>query len=288
MKKLLLFLSILLVFGCSTDEAVQSPAEAELQTASMRLLQPRLPKRTNIILRPTAVNNNPVGRYMETPIPYDGILEVIPSDGLVDWDNDGDLDLITQEYGCETAFRQYVFYVSIDQDPNQKVAICYTASRATILGFEDVNGDGYQDVLLYGGKTRAYNAELDIYGNYTIENNSYVFEPVSYFNVGINTEGQYPLSTTEILASMEVSEVENGQPNNLVWDLSAYGYHAYTFYVDFWEGQNIGDGQYYGQTWTYGFWGFYFNDRLARNQEYTISFRYMDNCDRLNVTFINN
>ena len=278
-----LMLVALALFSCSNEQA------DEFLTADAKLNVQRLPKKTNIILRPTAVNSNPIGNIMQplAPLP-DGI--ELPADnngGLVDWDGDGQIDdLVTQEQSCNAPYRQSIFYVYLNG--TDKHAINYTSGKATILGFADVNGDGTMDIITEWGRPTNYNAEVDIYGNYTVIDGNYQFGTLSQYNVGYNVIGRYPLSTAEILSSMEVSEVEKGQPNNLVWDLSDYGYEDYTFYVDFWEGNDIGDGKYYGQTWTYGYWGFYFDDRLTKGQTYTISFRYMDNCERLDVSFVNN
>lgn len=267
MKKLLLLALIMLTLSCSNDTIETNETNENLDNQTFEKGKPA-PKKRNIVLTPTAVNNNTIGRIMQTPVEYTGDLPITDNGGLVDWDNDGTIDdqivINTRCYFPKTFTEISVFLNGTDEH------IINYSSRfgTTVLGFVDADNDGDMDVIFEGGNPYCYN-------------DGGVF---SQYNVGYNVEGQYPLSTKDILTNMVVTSVAKN-PNNLIWDLSAYGYECYTFHVYFFN-KDLKD---YRQTTTYGEWGFFFNKKLTSGDTYVLRFTNVeDNCENLEVEFVYN
>lgn len=255
-KTFMLILFSLLLFGCSTETM-------EVQEENSSLLSKGKPvdkESTRIVLlKPTIQNNNEVGRIMLEPIEYTGELPINDNGGLVDWDGDGfvdDLVIITHEcYFPRTFAKTSVFIDGI----NEKV-IHYNGQIGEILGFKDVDNDGDMDVIFYKGNPRRYNEG----------------EEFSYYNVGLNVEGQYPLPLKDIIQSLEVVQTHN-KPEWIKWDLSDYGYEATPFYV---ASNGVSTG-------TYGEWGLVGSSfGFKGGNTYTLRFANLDdNCGDILVDF---
>jgi hypothetical protein len=270
MKKLLIILSTILIFACSpiAEETIIQEVQTEAQ-----LKGPKPPKKTSIVITPTIENTNSVGRIMETPVDYNGTLPADDNGGLVDWDNDGDIDdliVITREFNHTT--------VSVLLNGTEEIAINYSSSNATLLGFIDANNDGYMDVITEYGNPNCYDG--------TIGDLSDIERPANQYNVGLNVEGQYPLSRTEILSGPIDIFVPNGKVNNIKWDLSDYGFECYQFRLEVFGPDYPNDGNDYFGMWTgYGEWGYWTGNRLKKNKTYRIDFRDIDNGNAVTIEF---
>lgn len=245
MKKLLLFLSILLIFGCSSDNLSTSDLEA---TQALEA-KPEKAKKA-VVLTPTVENTNPVGRIMLEPENYTDALPLDDNGGFTDWDGDGlEDDLVVINHSCY--FPKSVGWVSVFIDGTDEVIVSYAVRWSTqLVGFSDVDNDGDMDLILRYAKYYPYNHV----GSYT----------ASEYHVGLNEEGQYPLKPGVILESLAVQDLPNGNgPIDVVkWDLSGYGLTNYPVHVFF------GVVGTWVQTSTYGEWGVsgsYF-ERNAQNR----------------------
>lgn len=267
MKKLLLLL-LFLAFSCSTNDTIKT--EIVEDTTTFAKGKPTIPKKKSLVIAPTIINTNAVGRIMEQPVDYTGTLPVDDNGGLVDWDNDGnvnDLVIITSNG------------VSVLLNGTNEFTINYSIRRgAILLGFIDVDNDGDMDIITKGGNPNCYDG--------VIGDLSDTDRPSSTYNVGYNVVGQYPLPTGDILNSMVVREVEKGKINNIKWDLSTFGYECNVFSIDLWEGDGLFPGTKYFGNWPgYGEWGFYNSDGFKKNTVYTLRFRYEDNGEHVYVHF---
>lgn len=291
MKKILLFLllSIFLIIGCTSDSLTP-----DLQTADLKT--PRVPKKTSIVLAPPVnlPNNNEVGRIMATLQEYDGELPTdeitnvswgLPeypnynqgTSGVVDWDQNGVNDIVSVLRVGRTFWSDYKVTVKLNGS-NEEIGINYNIQGGKLLGFKDVNNDGFPDIIMEYGKPNCYDG--------VIGDLSDTEQTKSRYNVGYNISGQYPLTTLEIVSSMVVRDVPKGRINNVKWDLSEYGYGCYVFYLDLLEGtswETMTD--YFGNWPGYGEWGFYNSDGLTKNTVYTLRFRYLDNGEAYNLNF---
>ena len=270
MKKVLILLLTFLVFACTTDNL---GVDQDAITQEAQLKGPKPPKKKSVVLTPTIVNTNPIGRIMETPVDYNGTIPTDNNGGLVDWDNDGNVDdliVINREFNHTT--------VSVFLNGTDEIAINYSSSNATLLGFIDVNGDGYMDVITEYGNPNCYDG--------TIGDLSDIERPANQYNVGYNVEGQYPLSRTEILSGPIDIFVPNGKINNIKWDLSDYGFECYRFRLEVFGPNYPGDGSDYLGMWSgYGEWGFWTGNSLKKNKIYTIYFRDIDNGNAVGIEF---
>lgn len=192
------------------------------------------------LLTPTAVNTNPTGRIMAEPENYYGELPIDNNGGYTDWDGDGlEDDLVLKQQDCYFPKSKGWIEVWIDGDIANKVIVSYAVRRsASIIGFVDVDGDGLKDVIMSYAKYYPYNNV----GGYTS----------SVYHYGLNVSGQYPLSPGEILSSLELTSLPNGNGplDKIKWDLSGYGLTNYAMHM--WFGAA---GLGYAQTQSYDDWG---------------------------------
>lgn len=230
-------ISLMFIVGCGTDEieTFDSSDEKTTLTGIVKRGKPvKAPKRV-ILLQPTVDNINEVGNIMLEPTEYTGSLPTDDNGGLVDWDGDGQVDdLVFLENRCYFP-KTFVEAKVLLNGTDEKIVSYQVRYPAIILGFDDVNGDGTQDVILQGGNPNRYNQG----------------EEYSTYNVAYNVEDQYPISLEEIIASLEPTNSVNN-PQWIQWDLSDYGYDAHPFHVRL-NGPNLVN----TQTSTYGEWGYY-------------------------------
>lgn len=281
--KMILMLILILGFSCNAPE-LETEAQLTEVNAKGQKGKKKVAKRTinfepaTPLVNARAVNNNEVGRIMLEPTDYTGELPLDNNGGLVDWDNDGQADdLIVIENRC--FFPRTFSTVSVLLNGTDKKVISYsTAFGATVLGFSDVDNDGFQDIIFEGGNHYFYNGST--YGETFTPIDSY-----SQFNVGYNREGQYPLSLKEIIESLEITSVDPN-PEAITWDLSEYGIEAYPFHIRVVE---ISTG-FSVQTTTYGEWGFYnfspTGNNIKPGEPYILRFTNLgDNCTDIDVEF---
>lgn len=206
MKKLLLFLSILLIFGCSTEvDSVKQDAVIEAAAKG----KPTKAQKT-ILLKPTVVNNNEVGNIMLNPVEYTGTLPA--ETNIVDWDGDGQVDDIV-EYSWRCYFPRTFGEVRVLLNGTDEVLVNITVGYGlNIYGFDDVNNDGTQDIIFW-----RYSRDAD-------------YNLITVYSVGYNVQGQYPLPLADIIGSLEVFESDRN-PERVLWDLSDYGIDYMVFHV---------------------------------------------------------
>lgn len=182
-------------------------------------------------------------------------LDFIPADnnnGYVDWDNDGfDDDLLEIHWRCY--FPRSFAWVTVAIDGQNPIMINNSiAYGAVLLGFNDVDGDGDQDVILQGGNNYKFNPD-----------DNGLIESYSEFNVGYNTVGETPLPLVEIIDALQVVQSVNN-PDFVRWDLGHFidgvsQYEGYVFHV-YWREIDPVTGEFIPtvpgyQTHTYGEWG---------------------------------
>lgn len=285
MKTHILVLAALLIMGCSTenleifeqDALVTADAKANIEKGKPNTNgngngQRKVMKLTASNETFRIANTNEIGRIMKTPeaLPEGFVLPTDDNGGYVDWDNDGEADdLIVITDDCYWPMTKVT--ISVFLNGTDEHAINYNSRFYTeLLGFADVNSDGFMDIILYGGNSNDYNNG----------------EPYSYYNVGYNVEGQYPLPTKDILMGLQPS-TQTRNVNYLVWDIREFGYEHYSFHVHLFEGTVFGEGEVMGQIPTYGEHGFPIPFPLTPGQLYTLRFEKMnDNCEYLDVTFV--
>ena len=294
MKKLIVFMMALgLMLSCS-EEQITSDIVTEDATETFAKGKPLVPKKTSIVLAPTAVNTNIEGRYMATLQEYDGELPTdeitnvswgLPeypnynqgTSGVVDWDQNGVDDIVSVLRVGRTWWSDYKVTVKLNGS-NEEIGINYNIQGGKLLGFKDVNGDTFPDIIMEYGIPACYDG--------VIGDLSDTERTASQYNVGYNTFGQYPLTTLEIVSSMVVRDVPKGRINNVKWDLSEYGYNCYVFYLDLLEGTSWETRTDYFGNWPgYSEWGFYNDDSMNKNTVYTLRFRYLDNGEVYNLNF---
>jgi len=268
MKKLLILLFAFLVIACTIDNLGTDQEAITQEGIEAQLRGPKPPRKKSVVLTPTIQNTNPVGRIMETPVDYNGTLPIDDNGGLVDWDNDGDTDDVIVITRANFHTTVYVLLNGTDE-----IAINYSSSNATLLGFVDANNDGYMDVITEYGNPNCYDG--------IIGDLSDIERPANQYNVGLNVEGQYPLSRVEILSGPIDIFVPNGKINNIKWNLSAYGFECYQFRTELFGP----DGEYFGMWTGYGEWGRFTGNTLKKNKTYTITFRDIDNGNPVGVEF---
>jgi len=102
--------------------------------------------------------------------------------------------------------------------------------------------------------------------------------------LGYNRAGEFPLSLAEIVKSLVITSVDLN-PEFIKWDLSAFGYHNFTFHV-FLYNKTLSDGYGYTQTTTYGEFGFHTKDRIILGDDYEMDFTNLGpDCTPVKVTF---
>lgn len=208
--------------------------------------------------------NSPVGylqttRIMEEPVAYTGAL---PTEQTVDWDNDGILDEVILNQRC------YFPRTFVEVFVNGEVVSYNVSYYARIIGFTDVDADGFTDIIFEGGNSRDYNNG----------------EAHSQYNVGFNRSGASPTSLKDIVQSLVISSADTN-PDYIKWDLSAYGYNHFTFHV-FLFNKTQNDGYALTQTTTYGEWGFYSAGRIIVGDVYVLRFTNLgDDCSDIEVEF---
>lgn len=180
--------------------------------------------------------------------------EPIGQFAVVDWNGDG----IDDEFEIHTKCywpRSFSWVTVNGETINNSIAV-----GASILGFDDVNGDGTLDVLLAGGNHRQYNA-IDGINNGPTEGE--ITEPYSPYNVGYNVVDETPSSIASLLDELVVVQDVNN-PDFVRWDLGHFingvsQYEAYAFHVMWREVDPVTlefiPGTLYLQTVTYGEWG---------------------------------
>ena len=246
----------LFMLSCSNEQIEQ------FETADAKANKGK-PQRS-VYLKPFVQSNLRAfnGRILEQPVAYTGDFDL--SD-VIDFDNDGVTDEVTLNQRC------YFPRTFLEVLVNGEVVSYSTNYGAKILGFKDVDLDGFTDVIYQYGASQAYN-----HG-----------EVYSEFNVGYNKEGNaVPLK--DIVQSLVISTADTN-PEYIKWDLSAYGIKNYTFHV-FLYNKNTNDGYGYQQTTTYGEFGFYSLNRLTVGETYILRFTNLndtleDSCDDIFVEF---
>lgn len=288
----------LVVLSCSTNNDIQT-ADLKGGNGKHRTLMFRPEANTALRLA--------TGRIMEEPVEYTGDLTGI--EPTVDWDNDGTIDNFQVNERCY--FPRTFQDITVNGTP-----INYSATYKTnIVGFKDVDGDGYKDAIMRGGRSIAYNDPNEPLNTapYWDETTSYnvgdyvrIYEqccaPTTYYctvantgvepnpdspfwryalNVGYNREGTVtPLK--DIVQSLVISSSANN-PNYIQWDLSDYGIHNFTFHVYLIDKTSA---QATVQTTTYGEWGFYTGGRLIPGDVYVLRFTNLgDDCSDVDVEF---
>lgn len=276
--KLLMITILMISFACTKDgleEIQENTMQSELSDVLSRGKPIKVTKKRNIVLTPTAINNNEIGRIAETPVEFTGKLPI--DDGtLIDTNNDGAYDTGFVDWNNDTIEDK----ITITNDPSnfgpvitvflsgiEEHVINYSLEsrwaaiqlKVGILGFEDINGNGFKDIILQGGNPYLYDGNsLD---------QELAKEEYSPYNVAYNVSDQYPLSTSEIVESLVVTSVDR-RPNNLVWDLSEYGHECARFQVSFYN-KTIGD---FRQTKVYGEFGFFYNKKFISGDTYELRF----------------
>lgn len=264
----------------SSAEAMKKDLEETNNTSSSKATTERKGKGNGnvntgkpqkIITFGTSIKSNPLriaalGRIMAEPVEYLGVL---PTEQTVDWDNDGVLDVV------EIVKRCYFPRTFIEIKVNDVVVSYHVtyeslaAGGVQIVGFTDVDNDGFQDIIFEGGNPRDYN-------------NSAPYIP---YNVGFNREGEPPLSLAEIVQSLVITSIDQN-PDFIHWDLSPYGYDFFVFHV-FLTNISRNDGYGNTQTTTYGEHGFSTKDRIIVGDTYEMSFTNLgENCEPIKVLFI--
>jgi len=245
------------------------------------------------------------GRVMSEPVEYTGDLTDI--DPTVDWDKDGVEDELVVNQRCY--FPRTFQNITINGE-----VINYSATfKSLIIGYKDVDGDGYKDAIMRGGRSIAYN-DPSTFVSYWNETTAYnvgdyvkVYEqccaPTTYYcmvantgelpssestswrlamNVGYNVEGE-AIPLKDIIQSLVITNVDPN-PEFVKWDLSEYGINNFTFHVRLLSST---DPTFVGsQTTTYGEFGYYSKDRLTQGETYIIRFTNLgDDCTDIDVEF---
>lgn len=264
----------LTVLSCGTDPI----SKEEIAIAS---LKGGKGKNKTLVLSPvfnTAGRSAATGRIMETPVDYTGTLPTDNNNGVVDWDNDGTDDVVEIKTSNPGSYPFHTYEVDVNG-----VSVNNSLTYAKLLGFADVDGDGYRDIITEGGNPYCYDSIPR-------------YETYSRYNVGYNRPGDQPPPTVDLLKSLAVTSVDRGAINCVIWDLTAYGYECYPFYVDLFEGIPsevlTPEGYYigpknFGQSIVYGDEGFIItnNGHLQAGHTYTLRFRYVDGGNPVDVIF---
>ena len=255
MKTILKMMLIAMVlFSCSNEQTEQ------LQTADAKANLNKGKKQRSVYLKAFRQDNQRTalnGRVVSEPVEYTGALDY---DDFIDWDNDGTNDEVVLVQRCY--FPRTFVEVTVNGTP-----VGYAVSYyAKILGFKDVDGDGFKDIIFEGGNPWAYNDG----------------EAYSPINVGYNVAGDaVPLK--DIVQSL-VIDATDPNPEYIKWDLSAYGIHNFSFHV-----RLLGktDTTLLGsQTTTYGEWGYYSFNKLTQGETYILRFTNLgDDCSEIDVEF---
>lgn len=258
MKKLFLLILSLVVLSCTTETVTNDITTADAK-ANVERKGKGKPQRA-VYLKPSLISNLRAfnGRIMEEPVTYTGDTLNLPQ--TIDFDNDGTLDEVTIVQKC--FFPRTFLEIVV----NGEVVNYSTNYGAKVLGFKDVNLDGFTDIIFEGGNSYAYN-DGEIYSQY---------------NVGYNVEGSAtPLK--DIIQSL-VIDTSDPNPEYIKWDLSAHGINHFAFHVKLYN-KNNNDGYGIQQTHTYGEFGFYSLNRLTVGETYILEFTNLDDCSSIIVEF---
>lgn len=214
-----------------------------------------------------------IGRIAEYGGTYLG--ELPNNYGQVDWDNDGTLDDVTL-VGDE-------FLVN-------GVVVCNTLQTAyDINGFTDVDGDGYQDIIVsygdlncyntvtppadwvsgaaynIGDKVRYYPGGCCLITYYCLEaHTGSTINPEDdsrwrrAYNVLYNREGEYPTPIADLLESLVIVSTPQGNGlDRITWDIGEE-YQCFNFHVWY-----IVNGVPFAQTNSYGEFGITINNNYV-------------------------
>jgi hypothetical protein len=252
MKKLILMMTALIMIGCTVPETeVLSTVDAKAN------IERKGKKERGIYMKPLITSNQRLAanRVVSELEPYNGDFNLSET---VDFDNDGVNDEVTINQKCY--FPRTFANITV----NGEIVSYNIQFNAVILGYQDVNNDGFTDIIFEGGKSIAYN-----HG-----------ETYSEFNVGYNLSGQAtPLK--DVVQSLVITSVDPN-PEFIRWDLSEFGYNNFTFHV-FLFNKSLND---YEQTTTYGEFGFYYKDKIIQGDVYILRFTNLgDNCSSVDVEF---
>ena len=251
MRKLMYLMIGLFILSCSTEQTEEF-AIADLKANKAK------PQRS-VYLKPSINNLRAFnGRILQEPVEYTGDFDL--SD-VIDFDNDGVTDNVVLNQRC------YFPRTFVEVLVNGEVVSYSVSYSAKILGFKDVNLDGFTDVVFEGGSANAYN-------------NGEAYRP---YNVAYNVEGNV-IPLKDIVQSLVITSVDPN-PEYIKWDLSEYGIHNFTFHV-FLFNKNLSDAYGYEQTHTYGEFGFYSLNRITVGQVYVLRFTNLgDDCTSIDVEF---
>lgn len=262
MKKLIYVMVAFLMFGCSTDNILKTEQTLERGKGKK--------ERVALLTLPQgSISSMAVTNVMRDPIEYTGELPATDNGGFVDWDNDGQVDdLIVLEQRCYFP-RTFTDVVCYYNGTDRQVINNSIAFGAVLLGFDDVDNDGDQDIIFEGGNHYLYNQG----------------ETYSQYNVGLNELAEEPTPLADLVSSLTLtSSVAN--PDFVRWDLGGQ-YEGYVFHVVWFEVDVNGNviSPYY-QTHTYGEWGIYAPNTLLPNANYIIRFTNLgEDCSDVDINF---
>lgn len=297
MKKILL-LFLIMAFGCTTDNVDTDIAKTEtLMPVGINedgsFIFPTMDnnvqsrpngkgkgKKDRVLLlgfdEPT-VSSFAVINAMQTPVSIESLNYTLPANlsdngGFTDWDGDGLSDDYI-EYNFDCYFPRSFAHVKvyIDGQGSGQIINNSIAFGATLLGFDDVDGDGDQDIIWEGGNHYLYNQG----------------ETYSQYNVGLNNLQEEPTPLSTLLNNLVVLQSVNN-PDFIRWNLGEQ-YEGYVFHV-YIEPVTPGDFVPF-QTHTYGEWGIYVGQTTSQsippNTPFKINWSNADLCNDV-VTQYNN
>lgn len=247
------------------------------------------------------------GRIMDTPVDYLGDISDVSS--TVDWDNDGTDDVMTITQSCYMP-KTFIHVLVNDQLVND-----FTPYHASLVGFKDVNGDGFKDAIFRNGISEPYQDAAypvwDAGQSYNVGDKAKVLLPDTWwlttfvcmqantgnepsetstfwrleYSVGYNVAGDNALTLQEVIESLVITGADNN-PSYIKWDLTAFGIHNFPFHVYLYD-VSLADGKGIQQTTTYGEFGFSSLDRIIPGTTYVLDFSNLGpDCTKVQVYFI--
>jgi len=149
MKKLILMMMIALLLSCTNEQSSDKKNE-KFQTADSKANIGKGKPQRAVYLKPSLTSNLRTfnGRVMAEPITYTGDTLNLPQ--TIDFDNDGTNDEVTLVKRC--FFPRTFLEISV----NGEVVSYSTNFGAKVIGFKDVDFDGFTDPNFISFQTTTY------------------------------------------------------------------------------------------------------------------------------------
>lgn len=272
MRKLIYVMVTLFLLGCSSDTITN-----DVQNLERGRGKGKKPKVALLTIPQSEPSNTTqaITNVMLDPVEYLGELPTDDNGGLVDWDSDGQVDdLIVVEQRCYFPRTFTRVYALID-GVNEQLINNSIAFGAELLGFDDVNGDGLQDIIWAGGNHYRYNSL--VFGQSD--------EQYSPYNVGYNSIQEEPTPLADLVSQLTLAQSVNN-PDYVRWDLGSQ-YDAYVFHVVARRFEQLNDSvPQVTQTHTYGEWGIYAPSMFQGGGLFEIEFTNLgEDCTPITINF---